>query len=112
MTEAAGSVTVIEVTKAIRDSEIGGVMAREGEFIGLVDGSLKAAGETIGDVMAGLFVTFPDSDFDLATVYRGETATSGNDEQVSAAIEIIHPDVDIEFVAGGQAHYDYIISLE
>ena len=45
-----------------------------------------------------------------STGARGWKGTDGR--AVTDAIEAAYPDVEIEIADGGQAHYDYIISLE
>jgi DAK2 domain fusion protein YloV len=110
--EAVDAVTVFEVTKAVRDSNAGGVITHEGDFIGLVDSKLRVGAETVDAVVSGLLAEIRDLDVELATIYRGAGLEGTNGRAVMEAIKAAYPDVEIEIADGGQAHYDYIISLE
>lgn len=112
LVEAAEAVTVFEITKAARESTVGGIDARQGDFIGLIDGKLMASAESVDVLMSGLLDKIADLDVELATIY-GSAGLEGTDGcAVTDAIEAAYPDIEIEIADGGQAHYDYIISLE
>ena len=50
--------------------------------------------------------------FELLTVYRGEGTSQADSERLRESLAAEHPDVEIELVDGGQAHYDFLISAE
>jgi dihydroxyacetone kinase-like predicted kinase len=109
---ALDAVTVLEITKAVRDSQVGGLSVREGDFIGLLDGKLRANGETVEAVLRALFDQVEDFDVELATIYLGAGLEGTDAAVVTETIEAAFPEVEFEIADGGQAHYDYIISLE
>ena len=112
MTGALDGVTVLEITKAVRDSQVGGLDVREGDFIGLLDGKLRASGETVETVLGALYEEVGDFDVELATIYLGAGLEGTDAGVVTETLEAAFPDVEFEIADGGQPHYDYIISLE
>ena len=112
LVEALDAVVVLEITKAVRDSQVGGLDVREGDFVGLLDGKLSASGETVEAVLRGLFDEIGDLEVELATIYRGAGLEGADAGVVTDTIEAAFPDVEFEIADGGQPHYDYIISLE
>ena len=112
MTGALDGVTVLEITKAVRDSQVGGLDVREGDVIGLLDGKLRASGETVDTVLGALFEEVGDFDVELATIYLGAGLEGTDASVVMETLEAAFADVEFEIADGGQPHYDYIISLE
>ena len=106
------AVLVLEITKAVRDSQVGGLSVREGDFIGLLDGKLRANGQTVEAVLRALFDQVGDFDVELATIYLGAGLEGTDAAVVTETIEAAFPEVEFEIADGGQPHYDYIISLE
>jgi len=45
-------------------------------------------------------------------VYRGEGTSHADSERLRESLAAEHPDIEIELVDGGQAHYDFLISAE
>ena len=112
MVGSLDAVIVLEITKAVRDSQVGGLNVREGDFIGLLDGKLRASGETVDGVLRAIFDEVGDFDVELATIYLGAGLEGTDAGVVTETIEAAFPDVEFEIADGGQPHYDYIISLE
>ena len=110
MLEAISTVTALELTRATRDATVGGIIVKSGEYLGLVNGDLEAAGPEPGPVIAAILGKLDASVVEIVTVYRGDAPD--HEEEVVAALRSGLPDAEIEVVHGGQAHYDYVISLE
>jgi dihydroxyacetone kinase-like predicted kinase len=51
-------------------------------------------------------------DRELVSIYYGSDVSEADAEQVAARVSEIHPDVEVEVLAGGQAIYQYIIGAE
>ena len=109
---AAAEPVVLEVTRAVRDADIDGVTARAGQYIGLLDDSLTTAADTSTEVVRLLAAQAGDVDADVITIYLGADLTEEAAGDVAEALQTAFPDAEIDIVSGGQAHYDYIISLE
>jgi dihydroxyacetone kinase-like predicted kinase len=112
MAEAAQTIKTIEITTAIRSVQINGVAVRKGEVIGLIDGKLRVKGQDPGPVITEALEEVGAQDYEIITVYYGETVTNGEAEAVAEEISNLYPDQEIEVIDGGQPHYHYILSVE
>ena len=112
MTRAAGSVRTAEVTRAARATRVHGLAVRQGQPIGLIDGDLRVAEETVADAVRRCVELIAEGRAgSLVTLYLGE----GEDEESASGIadglrETLG--VEVEVVAGGQPHYPYLIGVE
>ena len=110
--DAITTVCSAEVTLAARKTKLGGIAVREGQPIGIVDGELAVAEETVPDAVracVGRMVEGRESA--LVTLYFGD----GEDEQSALALAGTLRATfgcDVEVVAGGQPHYPYLIGVE
>jgi len=111
MREASTLVCSIEITTATRSTRLHGLDIRQGEYIGIVDGEIRAAAATLEVALLDVFSQLENGDWELATIYYGENVSdSANQliERLSNAIE----GLEFEVVYGGQALYPYLISVE
>ncbi len=101
-----------ELTNATRTVTLDGIAVREGQFIGLHDGTLACATETLAGCALQLLQKMGAAEFDLLTLYHG--AAIGPVEAAALRTEIadIYPQLQTEIYSGGQPHYHYILSLE
>ncbi len=114
MMEMAGAVETGLVTFAARDSEVDGKPIKQGQIMGLCNGSIKFISEdkeqTAKDTVADLF----DKDMhSLVTIIYGEGVTEEDATKVENMLkEDYGNDIEISIVDGGQPIYYYIISVE
>ncbi len=112
MTDMLGSVTTIELTRAVRDVEIDGLKIASGQVIALVDDVLKTAGGETTQVLADA-LAFCDTDAaELVTVFTGAEAEADDIAAVETALADLLPDAEVEVQAGGQPHYLFVIGIE
>jgi dihydroxyacetone kinase-like predicted kinase len=112
MAAAAGRVRTVEITRATRAVVLDGVAVRRGDVLALLDGMLAAAA---GDPLTAAQQALERAGADTAevlTVYRGQAVAPQHAAAFVAGLRAAHPAAEIECVAGGQPHYDYIISVE
>ncbi len=102
----------LAVGRASRDASIDGVTVRSGEFIGLLDGELRAAGDDAIQVVLDLLAQADPEQAELVTIFIGEPAGPDLGALVTAALHESYPGLAVEVSAGGQPHYDLIISVE
>jgi hypothetical protein len=112
MRAALDGVRSAEVTFAVRDSEIDGVVVTEGQVLGLVDGHLRASGDDVRTVFAALLTEFAATGVEVLTVL-----TSLNGCKVTVAeLETIAgetiPEAEVEFREGGQPLYPILVGAE
>lgn len=100
----------IEVTRAIRTTTIDGQEVREGQAIALVDGRLVAHGED--DVVVLIEAAKRLSDTDVFTLYSGADVDAARVEYAAQRLRASCPRASVEVVAGGQAHYPFIVTAE
>ena len=109
MERSARSARTLEVTRAVRDANVGGVAIRAGEHMALVDGRVVGSGATAEEALAVAARAVTRAE--LCTVYRG--ADVGAD-RVERARSVLRETLgcEVEVVEGGQPHYPYIVSTE
>lgn len=111
MEEETTSVKTIEITNAVKDSNVNGFEIKEGDVIGIVDGTIKAVGDTelevVNDVINAVWV-----DEDLITIYYGDGADEKEAKKIKKSFKEKSDNAEIEIYEGGQPLYPYIISME
>jgi len=112
MRKAKSTVKSIEITRAVRSTQIGGLSIKKKQAIGLLDGELVAAGDNTTDVLNEVLAKLDLGETEVITIYYGDDTELAEAEQVSEAIRKKHPHLQVEVVRGGQPHYNYIVSVE
>ena len=112
MKEVIDTVRTGEVTYAIRDTSIDDIAIKEGDFMGIADGKIRAAGADMIGVIKEMVGTMTDEETSLICIYYGEDSTAEDADQLAAEMEVLYPDHEIEVHEGGQPVYYYIISVE
>jgi hypothetical protein len=112
MAEAASSIETAEITKAVRSVQIDGMLVQEGEVIGLVNGKLTVKGESPAEVVLEALAGMKAEDYEIVTVYYGESITADQAQQIADDIVARYPEQEVELVDGGQPHYYFILSAE
>lgn len=113
MTEAYAEVKTGEVTTAIKDSkDAHDNPIKDGDVIGIADGSIEAVGQDIEGVVMQLLEYMEAEDADTLTLLAGEDM---DDERFEALIEMIeenYEDLEIDSHRGEQPLYPIILSVE
>ena len=111
MNEALETIRDGAVFRATRDVSIGGVNVIEGQYTGVVDGSVRCCGE---DLEAVLIETLGGSaeDGELVTLYWGADISEEQANGIAARLEETVQGVEVEPVEGGQPHYEFLFSIE
>jgi DAK2 domain fusion protein YloV len=112
MNKARSQVKTIEVTRAVRSTQLNGLSIRKKQAIGLLDGELLAAGNNTIDILNKMLTKLDLTKTEVVTIYYGADTESAEAEQVSATVHEQYPQLQVEVVRGGQPHYNYIISIE
>ena len=112
MTAALDSVRSGEVTTAVRSTTLNGIDVVEGQAIALLDDMLVAAAASPNEALVAMLEGADVEEGSLITLYTG----SGNPQaQTGFAVNAISarfPGVEVEVIDGGQAHYNYLVSIE
>jgi hypothetical protein len=112
MNKARSQVKTIEVTRAVRSTQLNGLSIRKKQAIGLLDGELLAAGNNTIDILNKMLTKLDLTKTEVVTIYYGADTESAEAEQISVSVREQHPHLQVEVVRGGQPHYNYIISIE
>ena len=105
MDEIVAALRTAEVTRAVRQANVGGREVSEGDYIGLLDGELAASGGSVGEVAIEIARRMIDDGADLLTLLWGEGLGHEEVGEISQAIENIGDGVEIEARYGGQPLY-------
>ncbi len=112
MREALGLVVTGEVTIATRTVEIDGVMVESGQVIGLLDGKLVLAAESLEAACQQLLEKADVQEYELVTLYYGADLTNQEANRIADALRTAYPEQEFETLEGGQPHYQFIIAIE
>lgn len=112
MKEAMSEIKSGQVTYAVRDTSIDGKEIKTGDYMGIDDDGIKSVGTDITEVVKELIKEMSDADSELLSVYYGSDVTAEDAERMQKTLEEEFPDYEMEFHAGGQPVYYYIISVE
>jgi len=112
MNKAKSAAKTIEITRAVRSTQINGLKIKKNQAIGLLDGDLLVAGNDTTEVLSKMLAKLTLNKAEVITIYYGADTESAEAEQVSVTIREQHPQLQIEVVRGGQPHYNYIVSIE
>ncbi len=112
MSEAAGRVATIEVTRAVRSAQVQGFQVERGQSLGLLDDTLVAVAEDLVEAALSALARAEPERREIVTVYRGADTTEAQATTLAEAVRAAHPHLDVEVAAGGQPHYPYILSVE
>ena len=112
MGAALEGVQTIEVTRAVRSTSVNGLKIKNGDFIALVNGKIKNAGDDAVAVIDGALDSLDSRKYELLTIYGGAEVSKDEVESVADHIRERLPKLTVETQRGEQDHYPYILSLE
>ena len=112
MQEVLSTVSTLEVTHAVRDTNIEGVEIKKDEFMGIRNGKIVVSNLSLNTVLEELLEKSLDEDSEIVTLYLGEESTEEYTDFLEKLIEEKYPDVEVELIESGQPVYPYIIGVE
>lgn len=113
MTEPLSDVKTGEVTTAIKDSkDAHGNPIKEGDVIGIADGSIEAVTDSVEDAVMKLLEVFETEDADTLMLLAGEDYTQDALDALVERIEEAYPDIEVDPQRGEQPLYPIIFSIE
>jgi len=110
MAEALEAVATGAVTIASRDVELNGLRVSCGDYLGLLEGEPVVGGETFEAVAEQLVERLLAEPRDLLTLLTGDEEPPL--DELLKQIEERHPELELEVQAGGQPHYQLLLSAE
>ena len=111
MAAAAAAVTSAEITRAVRSARVDGIDVREGDWIGLVEGTVTDAAPAIEAVVEAVSARLLAGEPALVTALVG--ADDGDDARAAVAgVQAAHPAVEFDVRDGGQPHHSLLLGAE
>ncbi len=106
-------VTTGYVTTATRDTSMGGIEVKQGNFIGLDRETIRSSEENKTDAVLRLLKNLPEIDEkEVLTGFFGNGVTRDEAEKLKELIEENFPMLECAFIEGDQPVYFYIFALE
>ena len=114
MNEARLKCRTIEITYAVRDTQIDGVSIRKDDFMALLDHHILTSDPDLAEcVMKSVSVVTENLEGDtVVTVYYGSDAPEENLKVLEEKLPEHTHGADVEFMPGGQPVYYYLIAVE
>jgi len=112
MRQAIPLVNTVEVTRAVRSTQINNIKIKKKQAIGLLDGELAAVGNNPTEVLHETLSKLDVSGKEIVTIYFGADTDQAEAERASIILRTEYPQLQVEVVRGGQTHYNYIVSIE
>ncbi|MFM1650647.1 DAK2 domain-containing protein [Brevibacillus sp. B_LB10_24] len=100
------------VTQAVRETKLGEVSIREGDFIGIADGEVAVAEADLLSCAKSLLQQLVDEETGVVTLLYGESATKDQAEALQEWLTHIAPDAEAEVSYGGQPLYPLMMAVE
>ena len=111
MTAAAAAVTSGEVTRAVRSARVDGIDVQEGDWLGLVEGTVTDAAPDMCHVVEALAGRLLTADTALVTALLGAGA-DGDARVALASLASAHPEVEFDVREGGQPFQALLLGAE
>ncbi|MBQ2893516.1 MAG: DAK2 domain-containing protein [Oscillospiraceae bacterium] len=112
MTESLATVDTMQITYAARNSDFGGFLIQEGDYLAMHGGSLFGTGKDLDALLKGLAERVNNDGKSYITIYYGADVTQEQAQKTADLFAEICPDADVNLLSGGQPVYYYLISAE
>ena len=112
MCEIIEGVKSVQVTKAVRDTNLDGNDIKTGDILGIVDGKIELVGKKNEDVLISSLDKIVDDDTGIITVFCGEEIAESGMDKLKAKLTKKYPECDVTVIYGKQPIYSYIASAE
>ncbi len=106
------AVKSIDITYAVRDTEIGDVKIKQGDYLAILNGEIVSSEGDIDAVVMQAVAKAIEPISEFVSIYYGEDITEAEANAMAAKIERDYPDVEVEVFSGQQPVYRYLISVE
>ena len=111
-TEGLEGVVTGQVSKAVRDTVMGGVEVKEGSYIGFVDDVIYNCESDPVDALCGLAENLKAGDYGVILLISGSSVTADRAREAESRLSSAYGRSEVILIDGGQAVYDFIMVLE
>ena len=112
MLEEIKNVKTGQVTYAVRDTNIDGKEIHTDDIMGIGDAGILSVGTEIEATTLDMLAQIVDDDSELISIYYGADVSEEDAEALTAKVEELYPDVDVDTHSGGQPIYYYVLAVE
>jgi dihydroxyacetone kinase-like predicted kinase len=112
MTQEMSRVKTGQVTYAVRNTVIDDIEIREGDIMALGDNGILAVGKEIESTVLKALTSMMEEEAELVTVYYGKDVREEDAKELKEKAKELFSHCEVEFHAGGQPIYYYLISVE
>lgn len=112
MLEAIQYVKTGQVTYAVRDTRIDDKEIHKDDIMGIGDSGILSVGKDIAETTKEMLAELVDDESGMISIYYGADVSEEDAEKLTAEIEELYPDVDVDTHFGGQPIYYYVIAVE
>ena len=112
MLEAIQYVKTGQVTYAVRDTRIDDKEIHKDDIMGIGDSGILSVGKDIAETTKEMLAQLVDDESAMISIYYGTDISEEDAENLTAEIEELYPDVDVDTHLGGQPIYYYVIAVE
>ena len=112
MLEAIQYVKTGQVTYAVRDTRIDDKEIHKDDIMGIGDSGILSVGKDIAETTKEMLAELVDEESGMISIYYGADVSEEDAEKLTAEIEELYPDVDVDTHLGGQPIYYYVIAVE
>ena len=110
MEESVANVVSMSITQAIKSTTIEGERIKNGQMLGLMNGSIECVANSTQECLDMLSDKMSNASF--ITLFYGIDVTMEEAKIAESSIRAKHTDAEITVISGGQPLYDFIISVE
>ncbi len=110
--EEIKNVKTLQITHAVRDTQIGDLDIKEGNYLGISDGNIIFSDEEIIKTVLNSLELICHDDAELISIYVGDNVSEEESNYLLEQIEEQYADLDVDMRRGEQPVYYYIISVE
>ncbi|GEO66251.1 DAK2 domain-containing protein [Levilactobacillus spicheri] len=101
-----------QVTHAIRDTQLDGFDIKEGNYMGIVDGTIKVTDADLLQTAVATVKAMLDDDSEIVTIIYGADTTAEVADQLQQQVAALDADLETEVHEGDQPVYPFLISVE
>ena len=112
MLEEIKNVKTGQVTYAVRDTNIDGKEIHTNDIMGIGDEGILSVGTDIEATTLDMLAQIIDEESELVSIYYGADVSEEDAEALTAKVEELYPDVDVDVHSGGQPIYYYVLAVE
>jgi len=102
----------LSITIAVRDSKYAGEKIKKGEYLGFMGKELVSHHRNLPNVLDKLYQKCSLQEREILTVFVGTDATPIEQSIVEKYTKKKYPNIQIEFLEGGQPHYPFLMMVE